>query len=86
MASFTRSRVFVGRGGPRPRRRQLEATVALAPGQTAPGPMTARSKPRGQKKEAASYFCPFAPAESFFVGKVSCRERRHCEVINRIVT
>ena len=28
--------------------------------------MTARSKLRGQKKEAAFSFCPFEPVESFF--------------------
>ena len=38
-------------------------TVALA--------MTARSKLRGQQKEAASSFCPFAHVESFLVAKVS---------------
>ena len=34
-------------------------------------PMTAWSKQRGQKKEAASSFCPFAPVESFMVAKVA---------------
>ena len=38
--------------------------------------MTARSKLRRQKKEAASSFCPFAPVESLLVAKVSIGERR----------
>ena len=48
--------------------------------------MTARSKLRGQKKEAASSFCPFAPVESFLVAKVSIGERRCCGDIDRVVT
>ena len=39
--------------------------------------MTARSKLRGQKKEAASSFGPFAPVKSFLVAKVSVGERGH---------
>ena len=38
--------------------------------------MTAQSKLRGQKGNAASAFCPFALVESFLVAKVSMRERR----------
>ena len=37
--------------------------------------MTARAKLRGQKKEAASSFHPFAPVESFLIAKVSIWER-----------
>ena len=52
-----------------------------------PGPaMTARSKLRGQKKEAASSSCPFAPVESFLVAKVSIGVRRCCGDIDRVVT
>ena len=44
--------------------------------------MTARSKLRRQKKElqveAAPSFCPFAPADSFLVAKVSIGELRRC--------
>ena len=48
--------------------------------------MTARSKLRGQKKEAASSFCPFAPVESFLVAKVGIGERRCCGDVDRVVT
>ena len=36
--------------------------------------MTAGSKLCGQKKEAASSFCPFEPVESILVAKVSIGE------------
>ena len=42
------------------------------------GLTTARSKLRGQKREAASSFCPFAPVESFLVAKDSIGERWGC--------
>ena len=47
---------------------------------------TAQSKLRGQKKEAASSFCPFAPVESFLVEKVSIGKCRCCWDIDRVVT
>ena len=37
------------------------------------------------KGEAASYFFPFAPVESFLVAKVSIGERRRCGDIDRVV-
>ena len=42
----------------------------------------------GQKKDAASSFCPswFSPVESFLVVKVSIGERRRCADIDRVVT
>ena len=40
--------------------------------------MTARSKLRGQKKEAASSIRQFAPVKSFLVVKVSIWERKRC--------
>ena len=46
--------------------------------------MTARSKLRGPKKEAASS-CPFARVESFLVAKVSIGERRCCGDVDRVV-
>ena len=49
-------------------------------------PTTARSKLRGQKKEAASSSCPFAPVESFLVAKVSIGVRRCCGDMDRVVT
>ena len=48
--------------------------------------MTARSKLRGQKKEAASSVChgPFVPVESFLVARVSIGERSCCGDIDRV--
>ena len=48
--------------------------------------MTARSKLLGQKKEAASSFCPSAPVESFFGSEDSTGERSFCGDIDRVVT
>ena len=43
-------------------------------------------KLRGQKKEAESSFCPFAPVESFLVAKVGIGEGRCWGDIDRVVT
>ena len=50
------------------------------------GPHDSSIKLRGQKKEAASSFCPFAPVESFLVAKVGIGECSCCGDIDRVVT